>query len=309
MLRIVNEFLATTPFDIYELFLFRLVAKYQSFTKAAEIAGLTQSAITRQVQGIENSLGLDLLERTTRSVRMTPAGEFLFRESARVVGDIEHTMRRLREEFGEARKEVRVGVSRTIALAHLPGIFHANLRKERQIGYRVSSRSSTEILTAIEANELDLGVLCPPPRLPRTVDVTHRFRDVFTLIAPTAATPAIQTLTKSRKSLRDWLQGQDWLLIEESANTGRRLQAWMREQGLRIEPTMQLDSFDLIINLVALGMGVSFVPARALALYGRKRRLQRIPMRERFIREVVVVVRRHRRVPEHLTQFVANVLF
>jgi hypothetical protein len=120
-LHFVNEFFATTPFDIYELFLFRLVAKHSSFTKAAELAGLTQSAITRQVQGMETSLGLQLLERTTRTVRLTAAGEFLFHESARLVGDVEQTMRRLREEFAGARKEVRVGVSRTIGLAYLPG--------------------------------------------------------------------------------------------------------------------------------------------------------------------------------------------
>jgi DNA-binding transcriptional LysR family regulator len=305
----VNEYLATAPFDIYELFLFRLVAKYRSFTKAAEIAGLTQSAITRQVQGMESSLGLQLLERTTRTVRVTPAGEYLFRESARVVGDVEQVMRRLREEFAGARKVVRVGVARTIGLAHLPGFFHANLRRSGQIGYRVSYRSSTDILAALEANDLDIGILCPPPRLPRTVSVTHRFRDDFTLIAPTLSATNLQAVTRSRKSLRDWMERQDWLLIDESANTGRRLGAWMKEKRLQIEPAMQLDSFDLIINLVALGMGVSFVPIRALALYGRKRTLQRIPMPDRFVRELVVVVRRHGKLPEHLSLFVGNILF
>ena len=305
----MNEFLATTPFDIYELFLFRLVAKHRSFTKAAEVAGLTQSAITRQVQGMETSLGLQLLERTTRTVRLTPAGEFLFQESARLVGDVEQTMRRLREEFAGARKEVRVGVSRTIGLAYLPGFFHANLRRLPQVGCRVSYDRSTDILAALETNELDLGVLCPPQRLPRTLTVTHRFRDAFTLIVPTLSAKTFQAVMKSRKTLSEWLQKQNWLLIEESSNTGRRLHTWMKQQGLRIEPTMQLDSFDLILNLVALGMGVSFVPIRALALYGRKRTLQRLPMRERFVRELVVVVRRHGKIPEHLTQFVANVLF
>src|SRR4051794_37894695 len=183
-MRMTHEYLATTPFDLYELFLFRLVATHGSFTKAAERAGLTQSAITRQVQGLEAMLGLRLLERTTRSVRMTPAGEFLFREAARLVGDVERTLRSLREEFGGARKEVRVGVSRTIGLAYLPGFFHANLRKLPNVGCRVSSQRSSEVLVALENNELDLGVLCPPPRLPRTLSATHRFQDAFTLIAP-----------------------------------------------------------------------------------------------------------------------------
>ena len=308
LLHFMNEFLATTPFDIYELTLFRLVVKHGSFTKAAEIAGLTQSAITRQIQGIENSLGLDLLERTTRRVRVTAAGEFLFNESAHLLGDVEQTLRRLREEFAGARKEVRVAVSRTIGHAYLPGFFHANLRKVPQVGCHVSSQRSTQILAALEAGELDLGVLCPPKRLPGTLRVTHRFDDAFTLIAPKLRAAADDAATRSPTALRNWLRKQNWLLIEEASNTGQRLRTWLKQRDLNIEPTMQLDSFDLIINLVALGLGVSIVPIRALALYGRKRTLQRLPMRERFVRELVVV-RRRGKTPEHLAQFVANVLF
>src|SRR5580692_7223284 len=124
----MNQFLATLPFDLYELALFHLVVKHRSFTKAAEIAGLTQSAITRQIQGVENSLGLQLLERTTRTVRVTPAGEYLFHEAAGLLGDVEQSLSHLAQQFAGARKEVRVDVSRTIGLAHLPGFFHANLR-------------------------------------------------------------------------------------------------------------------------------------------------------------------------------------
>lgn len=72
---------------------------------------------------------------------------------------------------------------------------------------------------------------------------------------------------------------------------------------------MQLDNFDLIINLAALGMGVSFVPVRAVALYSRKRTLRRLPWSERFERELVVVVRRNRQLPGHIFQFIENVLF
>src|SRR6266853_4424361 len=183
-MRKMNDFLATAPFDLYELSLFHLVVKHRSFTKAAEIAGLTQSAISRQMQGIENSLGIQLLERTTRSVHVTPAGEFLYRESARLLGDVEQSLNHLAQEFGGARKEIRVDVSRTIGLAYLPGFFHANLRHLPQIGYRVTCQSSSEILAALEAHEQDIGVLCPPTRLPKTLTVTNRFEDAFALIAP-----------------------------------------------------------------------------------------------------------------------------
>jgi DNA-binding transcriptional LysR family regulator len=304
----MNKFLAMAPFDLYELSLFHLVVKYRSFTKAAEVAGLTQSAITRQMQGMEHSLGMDLLERTTRSVRLTPAGDFLFRESAQLLGDVEQSLQRLKEDFGNARKQIRIGVSRSIGLAYLPGFFHANLRHAAQVGYRVSYQPSSAILSALEANELDLGVLCPPPRLPRTLFITHCFKDAFTLITSTELASTFASL-KSRAKQNAWLGQQPFLLLEENTNTGSALRKWMAKVGLKIEPAMQLDSFDLIITLVALGMGISFVPIRTLALYGQKKTLARIFMPSRFERELVVVTRRNRKQPQHLADFVKNILF
>lgn len=303
----MNQFLSTVPFDLYELALFHLVVKHQSFTKAADTAGLTQSAITRQMQGMENNLGIQLLERTTRSVRVTPAGEFLFLEAARLLGDVDRSLQHLAQEFAGARKEIRVDVSRTISLAYLPGFFHANLRRLPQIGYRVAYQSSDQILTALEANEQDIGVLCPPARLRKTLRVTHRFADAFTAIASAEHSRELQNLpTKARM---EWLKKQNWLLIDDHSNTGQQLRAWTKRQGWRIEPTMQLDNFDLIINLVSLGMGVSFVPIRALALYNQRQKLARISLPTRFTRELVVVVRKHRKLPDHLEQFISNVLF
>lgn len=305
----VNDFLATLPFDLYELSLFHLVVKHRSFTKAAEAAGVTQSAITRQMQGMEDSLGIDLLERTTRSVRITKAGEFLFQESIKLLGDVDQSLRRLKEDFANARKEIRIGVSRSIGLAYLPGFFHANLRRNQNVSYRVSYQPSGEILSALEANQLDVGVICPPPRLPRTVSITHRFTDSFAFIAPQESAAIFQALPKSKAGRTSWLSKQIWLLLEETTNTGRELRRWMSRSALKVEPAMQLDNFDLIITLVALGMGVSVVPKRALALYGQKKTLARLPMPDCFERELVVVMRRHRKRSEHLAKFVEDILF
>jgi DNA-binding transcriptional LysR family regulator len=305
----MNEYLPTTPFDIYELHLFQLVAQHRSFTKAAEVAGLTQSAVTRQVQGMEASLGLELFERTTRSVQLTPAGRALAQQSARLLGDIDQMLRSLREEFAGAKKEIRVGVSRSVGLAYLPGFFHANLRRLPQVGYSVSYQPSPEILSALETNDLDVGVLCPPHRLPRTIRVTHRFNDAFTLIASPDAAMEYDAVGTRRAARIAWLNRQNWLLLDEQANTGRRLQSWLTRQGCRAQPGMRLPGFDLIINLVALGMGTSFVPVRALALYSGKRTLRRLRWPERFFRDLVVVVRRNRKLPEHLSRFIDNVLF
>jgi DNA-binding transcriptional LysR family regulator len=220
---------------------------------------------------------------------------------------VDEVLQRFREEFAGAKKEIRVGVSRSVGLAYLPGFFHANIRRQPQIGYRVSYQSSAEVISSLETNRTDLGVLCPPPRLPATVRVTHKFTDAFTVISPADRVPLAGLATR-RKQI-EWASSQDWLLLDETSNTGRRLRKWLASQGVSKEPTMQLDSFDLLINLVALGMGVSCVPIRALALYVGKRNIRRIQLIERFTRELVVIVRRHRRIPEHLAGFIENILF
>jgi DNA-binding transcriptional LysR family regulator len=303
----MNEFLAQLPFDLYELALFRLVVKHGSFTAAAQLAGLTQSAVTRQIQGIENTLGVALLTRTTRSLKLTPAGEFLFREASRLIGDAESSLRILRQEYAGAPKEVRVAVSSSISLSYLPGFFHVNVRKLTGVNYRVHVRPSAEILLQLEADEYDLGVICPPARLPRTVRVAHRFEDVFTLIGSEGLSSACTALNPRER--KKWLCQQRWLLLDPTTITGGRLQSWLRSVGLRVSGEFAVDNFDLIINLVALGMGLSFVPARALSLYAHRRNVKRLPFESTFARELTVLTRKREKTALHIEHFIENILF
>src|SRR6187402_272590 len=149
----MHEFLPTTPFDLYELHLLHLVAHHNSFTGAAHEAGLTQSAITRQVQGVEARLGLPLFERTTRRVLLTPAGNFLLRETSRIVGDLDAILSRLREDFTNAPKVVRVGVAKTISMSYLPGFFVAQQRRQPNVRLQVEHLDSRNLLTRLESND------------------------------------------------------------------------------------------------------------------------------------------------------------
>ena len=286
-----HEFLFRRPFDLYQLHLFRLVAETGSFTQAAHVTGLTQSAITRQIQNIEQQLGLSLLNRTTRSVTVTKAGEFLIRESAPFLGDVDSLLRRLNEEYASAPREVRVGVSRTVSLAYLPGFFSANVRRGSSVISRVTHESSQTILASLESDALDIGVLLPPPRLSSRLRVTHRFRDAFTFIANEKQLVTSKINVQKPESLGRWLEAQPWLALQDTTQTGRRMTTWLKQQRLNVKPAMELDNFDLIINLVALGVGVSLVPQRSLALYGRRRALARLPWPKRFVRDLVVVIR------------------
>jgi len=300
-----NEFAATSPFGIFELHLLHLLARHGSFTRAGAEAGLTQSAVTRQVQAVEAKLGVALFERTTRKVIVTPAGRFLIEQTRHILGDVQASLRRLREDFVEGSKQVRLGVSRSISLAYLPGFLFANQRREPGVNLAVTHETSAAILRQLEGDELDVGIFCPPRRLPGNLTVTHRFRDAFTLVTP------LSFLAAGRKgrALQKALAEQTWLLLGEGSNTSSQLRHWMKAQGWAIRASHEMDNFDLIINLVALGLGASFVPQRALALYSRRRKVQRIPLPKRFSREIVVVVRKSRSEAAHIARFIENILF
>ena len=262
----MNEFLATGPFDLYELTLFQLVAETGSFTQAAERAGLTQSAITRQIRGVEDRLGVELFERTTRHVCLTRAGRLLLQKSKVILNATNQLLNEVHQTFGKAPPTLRIGVARSIGLAYLPGYFLGFQRKRPDVQLQVMNQSSREILQSVDAGDLDAGLVCPPPRLSRSLRVTHSFKDEFVAIAPPHLQLQPETKAMTMDQLKKHLKGERWLLIQREGFTGLRLTQWLREQGWPVEPAMELDSFDVIANLVSLGLGVSLVPHRVLAL-------------------------------------------
>jgi DNA-binding transcriptional LysR family regulator len=302
-----NQLLASPPFDLYELTLFRLVAETGSFTRAAQRVGLTQSAITRQIRGMEERLGAPLFERTTRHVAMTRAGRLLQEKAAPILKATDELFRELQQTFSHLPPTLRVGVARSIGLAYLPGYFFAFHRQHPQVQLQVVQRTSREIVEALDSGDLDAGLVCPPPHLPRSLRATHRFVDEFVAIVPPqlSVAAALETV----KDLKKHLSGQRWLMIESESYTGQRLSQWLKEQGWQIEPAMELDSFDVIVNLVSLGLGVSLVPHRVLPLYEQRRAVRRLAIQPRFSRDLTVVIRRNRQPPEPLRAFVDSVLF
>ncbi len=308
-MRGMNEYLPTVPFDLYELHLVQLVASHGSFTAAANAAGLTQSAVTRQIQGVEQRLGVSLFERTTRHVSLTAAGRFLARECGRLTGDLDAILLRFRQEFASAPKEVRVGVSKTISMAYLPGFFAAHQRRRPEVVLRVSHLHSDQLLAQVEANAVDAAILCLPRRMPTFAKVCHQFDDAFDLIVPAHWDAPSTTLQKSEKRWAQWLQSKPWLLPPANTNTGSSLHAWLKKREWPASGAVEADSFDLIINLVALGQGVSLVPKRSLAIYGRKRTIRRIRLKQPFSRKIAIVARKHPSVAPHVADFIENILF
>jgi DNA-binding transcriptional LysR family regulator len=161
----------------------------------------------------------------------------------------------------------------------------------------------------VESGELDAGIVSAPPQFSRALEVTHRFADEFTVIVPAKFKMRGISKTVAPAELSKIFAQQRWLLIGGQTTTGKRLQGWLSQHGVQIQPAMEADNFDLIANLVSLGLGVSIVPHRVLALYPNRRPVQRINTKPKFTRDLIVVVRRRPKLPHTLAGFVQNILF
>jgi DNA-binding transcriptional LysR family regulator len=300
----MNEFAAI---DLYKLDLLRHVAECRSFTAAAERAGISQSALSRQIQAIESQLGVSVLIRTTRSVKITEAGAILLRETESIPNLLSGAIRRVREECGDARKRISVGLSSELSLAHTPGIFHSSVHSRSKAKIEVSQGSDSFLFERVRANGLDLAIVCENGQRLDQVEVMHRMEDRLVIIAPLCENPPGEGA--SRSDLKIWATTQHWMIPPEGSTTRELIDGWVVKFGWKISPGMVLENFDLMIQFVALGMGAAFVPRRALSAFPRKHLIARVDVPGKISRNLSAIRPRFSTTPEHVKEFLEGILF
>ncbi len=301
----MNEKRSVEPeIDLYSLHLLRQVAKFRGFTAASEACGLSQSALTRQVQAIESRLGIKVFDRTTRSVTITEPGAVLLRETESIPNILKGAMRRIREDYLGGQREIRIGISRDLALSHIPGIFHAQRKLQPEVCVIVSQPEDGELIRLVENSALDLGILTESHDLGSATTITHRMADRFAIIVPAGSDkpPAGQRFRK-------WLAAQNWLLPPAKSSSRQLIDGWAARQKVALRPVMELESFDLMIQFVSMGMGAALIPRRSLSAFPRKRLVEMIHPPVELERQLVVLSPAHSGSPEHVTRFVEGILF
>ncbi len=293
--------------DLYELELFRLVARFRSFTAAAESAGISQSALSRQVQSIEGKLGVRILERTTRSVTITEAGAILLRETEAIPNIMSGALRRIREECRDAPREITVGISSELALAHVPGIFQSRLREADGAKTVVFQDDDFSLFGKVTANGLDLAIVCAGGKQLDQVEVMQTMEDRFIVIS--SAGEGGPENDSSRGDLKKWAAEQSWIFPSETSTTRGSVEKWIKKLGWEVRPGMELASYDLMIHFVSLGMGSAFVPRRALSGFPRKHLIAKVEVPLKLSRTLLAVTPRFSHTPDHVRKFLDGILF
>lgn len=286
-----------TPFELRDLHQFVTVVKCGSFTEAARILGLSQSALTRQIQNLESRLGIQLISRTTRSLRLTEAGSYWMEQSRQILDRASLAQEGFAEQFIQASPTVKVGVCRTIGLAYLPGFFHAFRKRHPECQIHLEQRREEDLIHDLDSCALDLVIAAQPPGLPGGIEITHSFEDAFVLIGP--ANPSGKGPDPSLPSIQ----------IDSQTTTGKLIADWQRREDIQSAPMMEFDHFDLIIHSVILGLGMAIVPRRSLAIYSRNRKIQRYQLERPLSRTLCALARSENNRPKIIQALIDSILF
>ncbi|KIF83146.1 LysR substrate-binding domain-containing protein [Noviherbaspirillum autotrophicum] len=245
--------------ELRRLRYFVAVAEELHFSRAAERLHIGQPPLSQQIQLLEEELGVQLLERTRRWVKLTEAGRLFLEDARRILALSEQAVETARRaERGEVG-ELRIGFTSSTPLTEA---FNKAVNAYRKAFPRVTlSLSEMPTLRQVEAireQRIDLGFLRPPEAsLSREVALTPLRRDPLMLVAPSSHA-LMRRASVAIKELSD----QPFVMFSADAGTGVQslVLRLCREAGFEPKTALQAREGSTIIGLVAAGCGIAILP-------------------------------------------------
>ncbi len=253
--------------DLDQLRYFLRVAERQNFTRAAEDLGISQPALSRSIQKLEEELGQPMFDRKSRSVSLTDAGKLLQSRARQVLTIIEDTQAEITDDGQSGR--VRVGAIPTIAPYFLPEALRSFSRKYPRATLIVQENTTDVLLKSCTQGEIDLAILALPVPV-KYLEVEELFEEELLLVLP----PEHPLVQQDKIRLCD-VEPFPFVLLDEAHCLSDNIISFCRQrsfQPVAVERTSQLT---MVQELVSLSHGVSLIPAMARARDQSDRRVYR----------------------------------
>jgi DNA-binding transcriptional LysR family regulator len=235
---------------------FHTVARLLSFTKAAESLHMTQPAVTFQVRQLEEYFNTRLFDRTHNRISLTAAGQRVYEFSDRIFELYSEMENAVRDMTGEISGVLVMGASTTIAEYMLPSLLGDFKKKYPDVNVHLRVSNSDGIVSMVENNDIDLGVVEAPVMNKNLVVEECRKDSLVAIVAPQHA------LAKNRQVQVRELMSDAFIAREEGSGTREVIQDYLTELGMNVADlhvTMELGSPEAIKGAVEAGMGVSIV--------------------------------------------------
>lgn len=241
--------------DFDQLRYFLIVAERQNFTRAAEDLKISQPALSRSIQKLEEELGQPVFERKTRSVSLTDAGILLQARAQQVLTILDDTKAEITDDGKSGC--VRVGAIPTIAPYFLPEVLRQFSKEFPKATLIVQENTTDNLLKNCTQGEIDLAILALPVPA-RYLEVEVLFAEELLLVLPTDHS----LVDKDKIRLSD-VEPYPFVLLDEAHCLSNNIVSFCRQrsfQPVSVERTSQLA---MVLELVSLSHGISMIPEMA----------------------------------------------
>ena len=272
--------------DLTSLQLFVAVCELGSIGRAAEQEFIAASAVSKRLSDLEASVGTQLLQRHSRGMHLTPAGESLLHHARTLLFGLERMQGELSEYADGIRGHVRIHANISAIVQFLPEDLGAFSRAHGQIKIDLQEHLSPAVLHAVQEGAADLGI-CHLGNTPTDLQSQPYRSDQLVLVMP-------KTHALSAKSAIDFEEILDYDIVglHVGSSISLALQAAAAGAGKRLRQRIQVTSLDAMCRMIDNGLGVGLLPDRAFALMQGIGQLRAVPLTAAWARRQLSLVAR-----------------
>lgn len=288
-------------FDLTDLRLFLHVAEAASITHGAARANLALASASARIRGMEQALGIALLERGRRGVRLTPAGRALLHHARLVLQQLEHMRGELGDYAQGLKGHVRLLSNTAASTEFLPETLASFLAAHPNIDIDLEERPSHEIVPAVAQGLADLGIVSDAVDLGELETFPFRV-DRLVLVVPRGHALA----RRRRLGFREVLD-EDFIGLSAGSALQDYLGQHAAQAGRRLRLRVRLRGFDAICRMVEHGAGLAVVPATAARRCRRSMAVETVGLTDAWaLRQLTICVRQLDGLPVHVRRLIAQ---
>jgi DNA-binding transcriptional LysR family regulator len=243
--------------ELRHLRYFLAVAEEENFHRAAARLHVAQPALSRQIQALEQALGVELFERLPRGIRLSNPGHAYLEDVRRILGDVARAQDRVRRVAQGQLGQVRIGFNEIAARQpYLPGFFQAARARYPDIDLKLTLLVSQLQMDALRTGQIDAGFLFHRPPENDELDFIRIDDDDYAI-----AMPRTHRLAGRRNLRLADLQDEPFIMMSQHSNRVlyERLMAACVAGGLVPRQVHEANNEYAIVNLVAAGVGLAFL--------------------------------------------------
>ncbi|MFA7077350.1 MAG: selenium metabolism-associated LysR family transcriptional regulator [Syntrophomonas sp.] len=237
------------------------VVENQNLSKTAEDFGISQPAVTKQIQSLEDNFGVLLLERSGRKLKPTEAGEILYNYAREIIKTVEKTERAMEEVSESRRGSLYLGASTIPGQYILPYLIKLYKDKFSSISISMDIADTEKIFQKVAEREIDIGIIGGWINN-RKVEGFPWLEDELVVIVPEN-----HKLARNHEVKLMSLLNERWIFREKGSGTRKAVEGLLTEHGVRKEDLniyMEAGSTEAVLAMVESGVGISIVSRWAI---------------------------------------------